>query len=136
MTGPYETSLTVPAGRPEDNPAEVELEIEGEVVVKVDVDYPAGCHYLVGTAIFYGIKQLWPVEAGSWFRANKSVISFRPEWDMPERKVKLKFKGCSPTTAFDHKIVLRVETADMPAAKPWQMMYDFIKIIKRLTGIE
>ena len=136
MTGPYETSLKVLKSTPEDKPEETTLEIEGDVVTKVDVDYPAGCHYLVGTAIFYGIKQLWPVAAGSWFRANKYVITFRPDWDLPERKVKLTFKGCSPTTAFPHIIILRVHTSDLPAAKPWKVLYDFIQIIKRLTGIE
>ena len=47
----------------------------------------------------------------------------------------LTFKGCSPGTSYPHKIVLRVETADLPAAKPWKLMYDFIQIIKRLIGI-
>ena len=136
MAGPYEVSLPVPAGKPEEDPAEVELEIEGDVVTKVDVDYPAGCHYLVQTAVFYGIKQLWPVEPGTWFKANKCVVTFRPEWDLPERKTTLTFKGCSPGTSFQHKIVLRVETADLPAAKPWKILDDFITIVKRLTGIE
>ena len=132
MVGPYETSLLIPKGTPEDQPEETTLEIEGDVVTKVDVDYPAGCHYIVGTALFYGIRQLWPVEAGSWFRANKYVITFRPDWDMPERKVKLTFKGCSPTTAFEHKIGLRVHTADLPAARPWKALHDFAQSFRRL----
>ena len=135
MVGPYETSLKIDPNTPEDKPKEVKLDIEGDVVTQVDVDYPAGCHYLVKTAIFYGIKQLWPVEEGTWFRANKYVITFKPEWDMPERNMTLTFKGCSPDTAFKHTIVLRVHTADMPAAKPWKVMYDFIQIIKKLVGL-
>ena len=55
MAGPYEVTLMIPATQPEENPAEVKVEIEGDVVTKVDVDYPAGCHYLVGTAVYYGI---------------------------------------------------------------------------------
>ena len=105
------------------------------MVTKVEIDYPAGCHYLVGTAVYYGIRQLWPVEAGSWFRANKYVISFRPEWDMPEREPTLVFKGCAPKTKFAHTIRLRVVTEDMPAAKPWRILYEFTRIVKRLTGI-
>lgn len=135
MAGPYEVTLTIPATQPEDNPAEVDVEIEGDVVTKVEVDYPAGCHYLVGTAVFYGIKQLWPSDVGTWFRANKYVIGFNPSWDMPERKVTLTFKGCAPQTKFQHKIVLRVVTEDLPAARPWQITQDFIQIVKKLVGI-
>jgi len=134
VAGPYESSLTIPSLTPESAPAEVELEIEGDVVVKVEVDYPAGCHYLVGTAIFYGIRQLWPVEAGSWFRANKYVISFEPDWTMPERIITLIFKGCGPLTMFEHTIRLRVVTEDMPAARPWMVQYDFTQLMRKLIG--
>ena len=135
MAGPYEKALTIPAGTPEDKPVSVSLTVEGDVVTQVDVDYPGGCHGLVLTAIFYGIKQVWPREEGTWFRANGYVITFRPEWDMPEHTAKLVFKGCSPDATYSHKIGLRIHTADMPEAKPWKVMYNFTEIIKKLVGL-
>jgi len=131
----YEASLTVPANTPKDAPVQVDLEVEGDVATRVDLDYPAGCARMVGVACFYGIKQLWPSEVGQWFYADNYVVSFRPEWDMPERRVKLTFKGISPGTSYSHTIGLRVHTADLPAAKPWRILADFIYILKRMMGL-
>jgi len=135
MTGPYETSLTVPAGRPEDNPAEVKLEIEGDVVTKIEFEFPAGCCRLARVAGFYGIKQLWPVEAGTWFASDDYVISMPVTWDLPERKVTLTFKGWNEDDTYPHTITCRLCVEDMPAAKPWQVLADFILILKRLIGV-
>jgi len=135
LAGVYEVSLTIPANTAEDAPVSIDLEIEGDVVTKVEIDYPSGPARMVGTAIFYGIEQLWPAEAGTWFYANNYVMSLKPEWDMPERKVTLTMKGCSPNTSYDHTIGRRVHTADMPAAKPWKVLADFILILKRLIGV-
>jgi len=131
----HEASLTVPANTPKDAPVQVDLEVEGDVVTKVDLHYPAGCHRMVGVTCFYGIKQLLPSEVGQWLYADDYVISLRPEWDMPERRVKLTFKGISPGTNYSHTIGLRVHTADLPAAKPWKILADFIYILRRVMGL-
>jgi len=133
--GVYEVSLTVPANTPEDAPVEKTLEIEGDVVTKVEFAYPAGCWGLVRSACFYGIKQLWPAEAGTWFTAENYTISFNPAWDLPEREVELTFKGWSEDDTWPHKLIFRVVTEDMPAAKPWKVLADFIAVIKKLIGV-
>jgi len=133
--GFYEVSLTVPANTPEDAPVERALKIEGDVVTLAQVDFPYGCAHLVRAAFFYGIKQLWPSETGTWFRGTGTTKGGKVLWDMPEPKVTLTLRGWSEDDTYDHELIFSIITEPAPAARPWKVLADFIAILKQLIGV-
>jgi len=63
--GEYFTWLTIPAATSPENPATKTIEVEGEVLSEIAYLIPAGWCALAHFSIFYGIKQIYPVEAGT-----------------------------------------------------------------------
>jgi len=136
MAGVYEVSLTVPANTPEDAPVEKTLEVEGAVLDKIHILIPSGHRALARLAILYGIKQIFPYEAGTWLRGDDESISLRLNWRLPEPKTTLTLRGWNEDDTYDHAFYLRLEVAErLEEARPWQALLDFIAIIKRLMGI-
>jgi len=134
--GVYSTSLKVPANTPEDAPVEKTLEIEGAVLSTLHVQVPAGHKALARMAIFYGIKQIFPSEAGTWFRGDDIAPKFRLNWTLPEPKTTLTLKGWNEDDTYEHAFYLMLEVEErVEAARPWQVIVDFVAILKRLIGI-
>jgi len=134
--GVYEVSLTIPANTPEDAPVEKKLEIEGAVLDRIHTLIPAGHCALARLAIFYGIKQLFPYETGTWLRGDDESFSLRLNWPLPELTTTITLKGWNEDTIYDHTFYLRLEVAErIEEARPWQALLDFIAIVKRLVGV-
>jgi len=131
----YEKALTIPANTKETAPVETTLEIEGDTVIRLEMEFPDGCVRLAHVAVFYGIRQLWPTEAGTWLASNDWVISFPVSWDLPEPKTVLTIRGWNEDDTYKHTVTCRFVTAYEPVAKPWRVISDFVAILKRLMGI-
>jgi len=41
----------------------------------------------------------------------------------------------SPGTSYDHKITVRIQVEPPEVAAPWEILRDFISVIKRLLGL-
>jgi len=134
--GTYAVDLTIPANTPEASPVEKKLEIEGAILDKIHILIPAGHHALARMAVFYGIDQFFPYEAGTWLRGDGESFSVRMNWPLPELRTTITLKGWNEDDTYDHTFYLRLEVAKrVEEARPWQALIDFIAIIKRLIGI-
>jgi len=132
----YKTSLTIPANTPEDTPVEKKLELEGAILDRIHVLIPAGHHALARFAIFYGIKQLFPYETGTWLRGEDESFSVRLNWSLPELKTTITFKGWNEDDTYPHTFYMRLEVTErVEEARPWRVIADFVAILKRLMGL-
>jgi len=131
----YFAKLTIPANTPADNPAIVEVEVEGDVLAELAYLIPPGWTALAHFAVFYGIKQIYPVEAGTWVTGDNLYRPVALRWHLPESPAKLTIKGYNQDDTYPHTVYLWLLTKPEEEALPWRILADFVKILKRLMGI-
>jgi len=133
--GEYFTWLTIPAGTSQENPATKTIEVEGEVLSEIAYLIPAGWCALAYFSIFYGIKQIYPAELGTWVTGDNLFRPVPLRWKLPESPVRLTVKGYNQDHAYPHTVYLWLLTKPEEEALPWRILADFVKILKRLMGI-
>jgi len=98
----YSRVFTVPAG----GKKEFTLPIEGDVITYVRLRYPPGPMGLLKVAVFYGIKQIFPYEEGTWFYGNDEIIEWEEYWTLPEERTTLTIKAENDDDTYDHSFYL------------------------------
>jgi len=132
----YEVELTIPANTPETAPVEKSVTVEGAVLDAMHFLIPDGHVGLARLAIFYGIKQLFPYETGTWLRGNAESFSLTLKWKLPEPKLDLLLKGWNEDDTYPHTFYVRMEVAEeVEEARPWRVIADFVAILRRLIGV-
>jgi len=131
----YVAPLTVPANTPRDNPAQVELEIEQEVVTKFELHFPPGCAGMVHARVRYGIKQVWPYNEPQTFAGDAETLSFPEYWECPEVPCILVFEGWSPGTIYPHTLILRLAAMPKAVAAPILELRRIIQAVAQLLGV-
>jgi len=133
--GDYFVTLTIPAGTPEDKPAEKEITVEGEILAEIAYLIPGGWHGVPTWALYYGIRQIYPEPGSAWITGNDVYRQMRLNWPLPESPCKLTLKGVSPNARFDHDVYVWLELKPVEEARPWKAVADFVKSFKRLLGM-
>jgi len=131
----YAWDITIPAGTPETDPVERDLEVTKGVVTRIDIKFPPGCHGLVKVRLLRYGSQLIPLSRGEWVTGDGEAVETEGYYPMEEEPLALRFVGCSPQTAYPHTITVRVQVTPHEIASPWQTLREFVKIMKRLMGI-
>jgi len=132
----YVFALTIPKDTAEAEAVEEELTVEGAVLSEIHFLIPGGHHALARLAVFYGIHQIFPYEAGTWLRGDDESFSVKLNWPLPEPKTTLTFKGWNEDDTYEHTFHLRLEVAEaVEEARPWGVIADFVAILKRLMGL-
>jgi len=134
--GDYFAKLTIPANTPVDKPVTADVEVEGEVLAELAYLIPPGWSALAHFAIFYGIKQIYPAEAGTWVTGDDLYRMVPIRWVLPETPCKLTVKGYSEGAAYDHTLYLWLLTKPKEEVWPLKILVDFVAILKRLMGID
>ena len=125
----YIVDVTVPANTPESKPVEQTVKIEEEVVVKIMVHFPAGCHGYVYTACYYGEEQIFPRPYGSYLHGDGETIAWEEYYELPETPCYLTIRAWSPGTSYDHTITWRI------SALPRKYAFWWVNISRLLTFI-
>ena len=131
----YIVDLTVPADTAQTSPAEKTVKIEEEVVVKVMVHFPAGCHGYVYTACYYGEEQIFPRPYGSYLRGDAETITWEEYYELPESPCILTIRGWSPGTSYDHTITWRINALPRKYAFWWVNISKLLSFISRVFTV-
>jgi len=134
--GSYTVELTIPPNTSEDAPVKKDLIIEGAVFERIHFLIPAGHQSLARLAIFYGIRQIFPKQPGTWLKGEGESFSMKIGWRLPEFKVQITLKGWNEDDTYQHTFYLRLEVPEkVEEARPWQVIIDFVAILKKLIGL-
>ena len=87
---------------------ETEIELEGDFISYVNIRFPPGPSGLLKLAIFYGIKQIFPYDEGTWFQGDDEVIEWQEYWKLPESPCKLKIKTVNEDDTYEHTVYVRI----------------------------
>ena len=126
----YSWELTVNPGQ------EVEFakEIEGNYITHVRVRFPPGPMGLLKVAFYYGIKQIFPYQEGTWIQGDNEIIEWDEWWKLPERKITLKIKAKNEDDTYSHTFYVQLVTKYSYETLPELIVKSFISILKRLLG--
>ncbi|MBW2672775.1 MAG: hypothetical protein JRD89_05055 [Deltaproteobacteria bacterium] len=104
----YSRKLTCSAS----SEAEFEIALEGDVLERVRLRYPPGPNGLLRIALFYGIKELFPHEEGTYFYGDDEIIEFSPSWQLPERETTVRVKLVNDDEKYEHSVYLVLITLE------------------------
>ena len=131
----YIVDVTVPADTFQTSPIEKTVKIEEEVIVKVMVHFPAGCHGYVYTACYYGEEQIFPRPYGSYLHGDAETITWEEYYELPESPCILTIKARSPGTNYPHKITWRINALPRSVAFWWKIIDKLIGFLAKLFRV-
>jgi len=131
----YAWDIIIPKNTSEDDPIIQTLKLTKGVITKLSVKFPPGCKGLVKVRILRYESQLVPLSRGEWLTGDGETIPTETYYPIRDEPTSLKFIGCSPNTYYPHKITVRIQLTPEWIATPWQVMKDFVSVIKKLIGL-
>ena len=106
----YEIDLTVPKTSTELAPAQEYLWVMGNWITRVEFIFPPGPARLTNTALYYGIRKMFPTDPDHWIKGNNDVFRFEPYEQLPDVLTRLRFMGWNNGGTYDHTVGLRIIT--------------------------
>jgi len=133
--GPQSLAVTVPANTPAEKPVEATFTLAKAILTKFEVHFPSGCVGMVKCALYYGIKQLIPVDPTQWLAGDGETVSLRVQIPLPNHPTTLTFKAWSPGTSYSHMLQVRLESLPEEEALPGRGLARLIAMFRRLFGV-
>jgi len=127
----YTLDLAIPANTPEAAPVTKKITVEGAILNTISILIPDGHVALARMAMFYGIKQIFPYEAGTWLRGNAESVSFRLNWLLPEPRTILTFKGWNEDDTYQHTFYIRVQVSPEYRPLPVELLTRVLHMVER-----
>ena len=135
----YHRTLLIKAKTPAERPAELTIEVKEPLVVLAGVRFRKGTSFLVHVAFFYGIKQLWPEEAGTAICGEDEFVLTAEWFRVPELPFRLTVKGWSPDSPTDSVVYIRILTLPLGIMEAFEKGLDVLKkllaFFKEVVGI-
>ena len=131
----YSKRLRIPANTSESDYVETQVEVEGDVLKKVSILIPSGHQALAHFRLRYGIKNIVPYEEDQWIEGDSETVVFEPNWELPEHPCLLRLQGYNEDDTYEHSFYVRIETDYEEYARPYEILRDFVKILKKLLGL-
>ena len=105
----YNYSLTVPAARPETNPAVKTMLLSYGIVYQVELGFPPGCAALVHVSIWHLEHQVWPTNPDESFAWDDYTIRFTSEEvGLITPPYVMELRAWSEDASYPHTVVCRL----------------------------
>jgi len=106
----YNLKLTVPFRAIDISYTTETIEIEGDVLHRVNILIPSGHMGLTGLRIRYGMKQIVPWNEGEWLSGDGQYLELTPNWVLPESPCLLTVEAYNEDYCYDHTFYITLET--------------------------
>lgn len=131
----YSTTLTVPAGTAENEPATTTLKITKGVIHRVEVEMRSGTDFRVGCRIYHNEYQLFPSNGDGDFKCDGRAVVFDDHVEITRRPYLLEIRGYSPTATYDHDVYVKVGVLSSDIVSPWTGVGTALKKFLQLVGV-
>jgi len=135
----YVRAVTVPANTPPEEPVEVGLSVEGDILERVGFLFPPGCCCLAGIQLRYGEDLILPEEEGTWIVGDSESFWAHLSWELPEHPCPLRLLAYNEDTYYDHTIYVRVQTLHLRELEPRGLWARFLRaglaFFERVVGV-
>ena len=126
----YSRVFTTPANKTEDN----DLWVEGDVITFVRIRFPPGPNGLLKVAIFYGEKQLFPWEEGTWFIGDDETIAWDEYFVLPERPCRLIIRVKNEDDTYEHSVLATIVTQSYASTRETRLARALARFLRPLLG--
>jgi len=137
--GDYFIKLEIAANTKEEAPKEVSVEVEGFRLEEIAYLIPAGWCALAHFAIFYGIRQIYPEEQGTWVTGDNLYRRVPVLWRLPESPAVLTLKGWNEDTSYDHTVYMWLLTKPEEEVPPIRLLTQVLRMarifFRRIVGV-
>lgn len=104
----YRGSLLIKAGKTEAAPATGTVKLCYGDITEVEVQFRAGCGWLVHLQIWYQSKQIFPLTIGESFIGDDQVIEFQERWPVHEVPHEVELRGWAPEAIHNHTVSVEI----------------------------
>jgi hypothetical protein len=123
----YDYAVKVPAGTAKKTPYQATLKLTAGVILRLDVEFPAGCRGYVYATVNHGGHQLYPTNPSDALNAEGFTIQAWDLYPIVDAPFELKVLAWSPECTYDHTLTVRVDLVRIE---------DLINLLPFLAGLE
>jgi len=135
----YFVKLTIPADTKKEEPKEETVEVEGYRLEEIAYLIPPGWCALAHFAVFYGIRQIYPAEHGTWVTGDGLYRRVPILWRLPESPCMLTLKGWNEDTSYDHTVYMWLLTKPEELVPPIRLLTQVLRMartfFRRIVGV-
>jgi len=128
----FEYPLTVPADTPEADPEPLEVLLCAGTVIRVDVQFPAGCSSMVYVSIWRSDHQVWPNNLDEAIAGDNAVVEWPESYDLDDDPRGFEVRGWSPGTTYPHVITFRFALLSLEEAQGARGLPAILRSLGRL----
>lgn len=118
----YDYAVTVPAGTSPRNPVAQELKLTAGLIIRLDIEFPAGCRGYVSAVIRRGSHQLYPTNPSGVLNAEDFTVQAWDFYPLLTEPYSVKCYAWSPDANYDHVLTVRIDLVrieDLARLLPW-----------------
>jgi len=130
----YWFSVTTPANTKKEDAVETTMQVTEGIVTHVWLKHPPGCHGLAHATISDGLSQIWPTNKDEDYHGDEFPMEFDEAYEIM-KPAKLHLLTWNDSTLYEHGVDVRITILPKEKANPWQVMSDFVAILKKLLGV-
>ena len=132
----YDYAVLIPAGTPEDDPVEQELNLTHGIIHRVEVEFPAGCRGYAYLAIYHREHQAFPTNINEAFNGEGYTIPIDEYFDLTEPPHNLLVRGWSPNAIYPHTITVRIGILPKEVLSPLTGIGGLFQKFFKLVGVK
>ena len=117
----FHYTLTVPAGRKEDDPVEKELLLTHGVIKHISIPWDRATNRMVKVRIYRFRHQIFPINADEPACGMGSVEGGDEHILLLEEPYVLTAAGYAPDCTYDHAVTISIHVLPLEVAEPWRM---------------
>lgn len=119
----FHYTLPVPAGKPESDPVEKELNLTYGVIKWISIPWLSGPNSLVFVRIYRFEHQIFPINSDEAACGDSFVEGGQEHLEMFEPPFVLLARGYAPDTKHDHKVTILINVLPEIVAEPWKAQF-------------
>ena len=110
----FSKTVDTPANTAKTSPLESWMGISRGLLYRMQVMFPSGCVGLVGSKLYEGAHQIYPVTVDEWFVGNNETIDFEDLYFITTLNTKLRILTYNEDDLYDHKVYFRIGLVVQP----------------------
>ena len=127
--------ITITADTKEAAPKTQTLKLTKGVITNITLKFASGCHGAVKVKLYKAEFCLVPLSRGEWTTGDDEAVNAPMYYPLDSAPYQLKFIGCSPDTAYDHTVTVRVTVLPQSVASMIPVVELLAKLLQRMGVI-
>jgi len=131
----YNYTVTVPANTKKEDPVVVEATLTRGVLAGGEIFFPLGCAGLCHVVVADGRGQLYPANAEDSYHGEGYPVPLIGRYKLDSAPYKLSIIAWNEDDTYQHQPQVSFHVLTEEEMNPFEVLKDFVEIMKRLMGL-